>query len=50
MNTLVKLFSDVSMTDEEVAIFDEIRKDDSSKDPYIRWKKWHDNFVKLDDG
>ncbi|MBS9780449.1 MAG: hypothetical protein KGV51_07475 [Moraxellaceae bacterium] len=53
-DTLVKLFSNVSMTDKEVAIFDEIRKDDdpkddSLKDPYTRWKKWHDNFAKLDD-
>ncbi len=53
-DALVKLFSDVSMTDKEIAFFDEIRKDDapkddSPKDPYTRWKEWHDNFVKLDD-
>ncbi len=30
-DTLVELFADVSMTDEEVAFFDEIRKDDDSE-------------------
>ncbi len=25
-------------------------KDDSPKNLYTRWKKWHENFVKLEDG
>lgn len=30
-STIIELFADVSMTDEEVAVFDEIRKDDDSE-------------------
>lgn len=30
-SALVELFANVSMTDEETAVFDEIRKDDNSK-------------------